>query len=94
LAAITDLQQRKTAYIKRLQQMRRVRRHTESNNLVLLTVLLEFEQVVALIAVNKEQLILSNSTSLCIRVKVFQLLQTKLIYYPTVLRDCNNLVVK
>jgi hypothetical protein len=74
--------------------MRRVRRHAESNNLVLLTVLLEFERVVALVAVDKEQLILPNSASLCMRVKVFQPLQTKLICCPTVLRDCDNLVVR
>jgi hypothetical protein len=32
-----------------------VRRHTESDNLVLLTVLLEFERVVALMAVDYKQ---------------------------------------
>jgi hypothetical protein len=43
LAAIPDLQQRKAAYVKRLEDVRRVRRHTESDNLALLAVLLEFE---------------------------------------------------
>jgi hypothetical protein len=31
-----------------------MQRHTESNNLILLIVLLEFEQVVALIAINNK----------------------------------------
>jgi hypothetical protein len=57
LAAIPDLQRCKTAYIKRLEDVRRVRRHTESDNLILLTVLLEFERVVALMAVDYKQLI-------------------------------------
>jgi hypothetical protein len=50
--------------------MRRVRRHAESNNLVLLAVLLEFERVVTLVAVNNKQTIFSNSTLLCMPVKM------------------------
>jgi hypothetical protein len=53
--AISNLQWRKPAYIKRLQQMRRVRSHSESYDLVLLAVLLEFERVVALVAINNKQ---------------------------------------
>jgi hypothetical protein len=47
-----------------------VRRHADSNNLVLLTVLLECERVVALIAVNCEQLVATNYSLLCMLVKV------------------------
>ena len=50
--------------------MRQVRRHVESNNLILLAVLLEFEQVVALMAINNKQTIASYSPSLCVRIKV------------------------
>jgi hypothetical protein len=50
--------------------MRRVRRYIESNNLVLLIVLLEFKRVIALIAINNEQIIASYSPPLCIRIKV------------------------
>jgi hypothetical protein len=47
-----------------------VRRHTESDNLVLLAVLLEFKRVVALVAVNNKQTIVSYSPLLCVSVKV------------------------
>jgi hypothetical protein len=47
-----------------------VRRYTESNNLVLLAVLLEFKRVVALIAVNNKQTIASYSPPLCVHIKV------------------------
>jgi hypothetical protein len=70
LPTVTNLQRRKTAYIKRLKQMRRVRRHAESNNLVLLAVLLEFERVVAIVAVNNEQPVPANSAPLCMLIKV------------------------
>lgn len=59
--------------------MRRVRRHTESDNLVFLAVLLEFERVVALVVINNEQTIASYSPPLCVRIKVLQLLKTKRI---------------
>jgi hypothetical protein len=47
-----------------------VGRHAESNNFILLIVLLEFKQVVALVAVNYKQAICANSIPLCILVKV------------------------
>jgi hypothetical protein len=47
-----------------------MRRHVDSNNLILLIVLLECERVVALIAVNCEQLVATNYSLLCILVKV------------------------
>ena len=70
LAPVRLLKRRETTYVKRLQEMRRVRRHTESNNLVLLAVLLEFEGVVALVAINNEQTIASHGPPLCVRIKV------------------------
>jgi hypothetical protein len=47
-----------------------VRRHAESNNLVILAVLLEFERFVALMAVNNKQLMRANNSSLYILIKV------------------------
>jgi hypothetical protein len=67
-----------------------VRRHTDSNNLVLLAVFLEFERVIALVAINNEELVAANYLLLCMRIKVLQPLKTKLISRPAVLRDCNN----
>jgi hypothetical protein len=50
--------------------MQRVRRHIKSNNLIILAVLLEFEQVIALIAVDNKQLISANNSPFYIFVKV------------------------
>jgi hypothetical protein len=41
-----------------------VRRHAESNNVVILAVLLEFQRLVALVAVDNEQTVGPNSTPL------------------------------
>jgi hypothetical protein len=71
-----------------------VRRHAESDDLVLLAVLLEFERVIALVAVNNEQVIASYSPPLCVRIKVLQPLKTKRICCPAILRDCNNPIVR
>jgi hypothetical protein len=47
-----------------------VQRYVDSNNLVLLAVLLECKQVVALIAINCEQLVATNYPLLCMLIKV------------------------
>jgi hypothetical protein len=47
-----------------------VRRHADSNNLILLAVLLECERVVALMAVNCEQSVGTNYSLLCMLIKV------------------------
>jgi hypothetical protein len=47
-----------------------VQRHVDSNNLILLIVLLEIKQVVALIAVNNKKLISAYNPPLCILIKV------------------------
>ena len=41
LASVRALKRREAAYIKQLEKMQRVRRHVESNNLVLSAVLVE-----------------------------------------------------
>jgi hypothetical protein len=70
-----------------------VRRHADSNNLVLLAVLLEYERVVALMAVDNEEPMSAYNPPLCMLIKVLQPLQPKLVYSPAVLRDCNNPVL-
>jgi hypothetical protein len=47
-----------------------VQRYADSNNLILLTVLLEIKQVVALIAINNKELISAYNPPLCILIKV------------------------
>jgi hypothetical protein len=71
-----------------------VRRHAESSNVVLLTVLLEFERVVALMAIKYEQLVGANSVPLRMCVKVLQPLQAQFIRYPAILEDCDYPVVR
>jgi hypothetical protein len=50
--------------------VRQVRRHVESNNIILLIVLLEFKRGVAVIAINYKQLVRTNSALLCMLIKV------------------------
>jgi hypothetical protein len=71
-----------------------VRRHAEGDDLVILAVLLEFERVVALMAVGNEQTYCTYSTLFCMLIIVLQPLQTKLICSPAVLRDSNNPIVR
>jgi hypothetical protein len=47
-----------------------VQRHIDSNNLILLAVLLEIKQVIALIAINNKKLISAYNPPLCILIKV------------------------
>ncbi len=51
LATIRLLQQPKVANIEWLEEVRRIRRHIEYDNVVLLAIELEFGRVVALIAI-------------------------------------------
>jgi hypothetical protein len=51
-----------------------VRRHTESNNLVLLTQILEGKQLVALMAINNQQLVATHCPGCCMLDEVLQLL--------------------
>ena len=66
--------------------------HTEGNNLTLLTEILEFKQLIALVAVNNQQLIATYSSSLCVLDKVLKLDKTKLVCSLAVLTNPNLLV--
>jgi hypothetical protein len=50
--------------------VQQVERYIESNNLILLIVLLEIKQVIALIAVNNKQLISAYNSSFYMLIKV------------------------
>jgi hypothetical protein len=47
-----------------------VGRHVDSNNLVFLVVFLEFKRVVALVAINNEELVAANYPLSCMPIKV------------------------
>ena len=66
-----------------------MQRYTEGNNLTFLAEILEFKQLVALVAVNNQQLIATYSSSLCVVDKVLKLGKTKLICSPAVLTNPN-----
>ena len=51
LTSVRALKWRETAYVKRLEEVRRVRWHTEGNNLIVGAVLIELRRSVAAIAV-------------------------------------------
>jgi hypothetical protein len=70
-----------------------VRKHAEGGTLVILEIPLEFKRVVALMAVNVEQLYYAHNTFHSMLIKMLQLLQAKLISCPAVLRDCKNPMV-
>ena len=86
------LQRGKTPNVKQLEDVRGVRRHIEGNNLAFLAEILEFKRLVALVAVNNQQLIASYSSSLYILNKVLKLGKTKLIYSLAVVANPNLLV--
>ena len=66
--------------------------HIEGDNLALLTEILEFKRLIALVAVDNQQLIASYSSSLCVLNKVLKLGKTKLICSLAVVTDPNPLV--
>ena len=67
-------------------------RHTEGNNLAFLAKILEFKRLIALVAVNNQQLIASYSSSLYVVDKVLKLGKIKLIYSLALLANPNPLV--
>ena len=71
-----------------------MRRHADSNNVVILAVFLEIQRVMALMSVDNEQSVDANYPLLCMRIKVLQPLKTELISRPAVLRDSNNPVMR
>jgi hypothetical protein len=60
----------KTPNVKWLQDMRGVWRHTEGNNLAFFAQILEFNRLVALVAVNNQKPIATYSSCLCVMDKV------------------------
>jgi hypothetical protein len=67
-------------------------RHIESIDIILLTDYLEFERVVALMAVNNQQPTRAYCPPLCMLIKVPQLYNTKLVCCLAVVTNCNSLI--
>ena len=68
--------------------------HAEGNNLLLLAEPVKIGRAVALVTVKNQQAMAANKPPLCILVKVFQPLNTKLICCPASLRDPNNPILR
>jgi hypothetical protein len=69
LVTVRALKRRKAAHIKRLQWMRRVRWHAESDDLVLRTELVEPRRSVAAVAVKDKKTVDSTRTRRCMSVE-------------------------
>ena len=84
LSAICRLERAETSNIERLEDVRRVRRHAERNDVVLLAVELEVGRVVAVVAVEDEEAINPGCSSFGMLVEVLNPFQASLIGCPTV----------
>jgi hypothetical protein len=54
------LKQAKVPNIKRLKQIRQIRRHIERNNLICLVIFLKVEGVVTFVAIKDQKIIITN----------------------------------
>ena len=70
LATVRLLQQSKAANIEWLEEVRRIRRYIERNDVILLVVELEFGRVVAFVTVEDQQLVFAFRTRYYIEVEV------------------------
>ena len=81
---VRALKRREAAHIKWLEEVRRVRWHTESNNVVLCAVLVELRRRMAAVAVKDKEAIDSARTRRCMSVKMLHPLNAELICCPAV----------
>jgi len=65
-----------------------VRWHAESDNLVLLAVVLEIKRAMALVAVNNKQPV--RSYRLCMRIKVFEPVNPEIVARPAIWTNLDN----
>jgi hypothetical protein len=79
LTAVCALQHRKADYVKWLQQVQRVGRHTERVDIVLLAQLSKLKKLVALVTVKDKQPMRPYYFALCMLNKVLQPLDCKFV---------------
>ena len=92
LATVRLLQQLKIADIEWLKEVQRIRRHIESNDVVLLIIELEFSRVVALVAVEDQQLVFAFYTRCYIDIEMLDPIQAYYISSLAVISSCDTLV--
>jgi hypothetical protein len=90
LMAVRNLKRRETTNVKWLEKVRRMWRHTERNNLVLCTELIELRRSVAAMAIKDKQPVGPYCTRLCVSVEVLHPLKAKLVSRSAVVTDCDS----
>ena len=85
LVTVRALKRRKAAHVKWLEEVRRVRWHTEGNNVVRCAVLVELWGRVAAMDVKDKETIDSARTRRCMSIKVLHPLNAELICRPAVI---------
>ncbi len=90
LATVRLLQWPKATNIEWLEQVGRMRRHAECNNVVPLAIELEFSRVVALVAVEDQEPIFAFCTRCCIEVEVLDPVQANCIGSPAIVGSCDT----
>jgi hypothetical protein len=91
---VRALERREAAYVKWLKEVRRVRWHTESNNVVRCAVLVELQGSVAAVAVEDEETIDSACTRRCMSVKVLYSLNAELMCRPAIVAYCDYPIIR
>jgi hypothetical protein len=87
LISVQHLKRRVAANVKRLKEVRGVRRHTESNNLVILAELIKLWRSIALMTVKDKESIRALCTGLCVSIKVLHPLKAKLVSCPSIVAE-------
>ena len=94
LVTVRVLERREAAHVKWLEEVRRVRWHTESDDVVRCAVLVELWGSVAAVAVKDKETIDSARTRRCMSVKVLHPLNAELICCPAIVAYCDYLVIR
>jgi hypothetical protein len=84
LVSIRALQRRETINIKRLEKMRSMRRHTESDDLVFLTLSIKFGRGMAAMPVDDKKAIIPSRTSLRMSIEMFDSLNPIFVSCPAI----------
>jgi hypothetical protein len=85
--SVQHLERRVAANIKRLEEVRGVRRHAESDNLVILAKLIKLWCSIALMTVKDEKSVRALCTGLCVSVEVLHPLKAKLVGCPSIVAE-------
>ena len=89
LATVRLFKWSKISNIKRLKKMRRMSRHTKSQNIIILAINLKSIRIMALVTVKNKKLIYTLCARFYVLIKMFYLIHTQLIIYPTIIANSN-----